>query len=236
MSNEESRLSIGELLPAEDVSARFVLALSMARNDLEFALRDAVRAAEDDAQDFTYRVRLLTSHLVEALDSLKAYSGDADVRARMARVPADRRRQLALARGVIQKVGSRALDTIRNSTFHYPSPKSQYSPSSDEQLREAIVSMRDHPAALHLDHRGEHPIVTLSFASDIALALAISNHSSDQSAAREQYVIASEGAVALKAWIESLVLAYFEFKGFEPGAPQIIDAATGPKSAPAELD
>lgn len=44
--------------------------MSMARNDIKFALRDGIAAAADDRVDFSYRVRLATAHLVEALDSL----------------------------------------------------------------------------------------------------------------------------------------------------------------------
>ena len=50
--------SIADVFPHDDITARFVVAMSIARNDIELALRDGIRAAERDAPDFTYRVRV----------------------------------------------------------------------------------------------------------------------------------------------------------------------------------
>jgi hypothetical protein len=72
--------------------------MSMARNDIEVVPRDGIAAARDDRPDFAYRVRLVTSHLVE----------------------------------------------------------------SDDQLRDVLAGMSDRPSEMHLDHRGEHPLVTLA--------------------------------------------------------------------------
>jgi hypothetical protein len=47
--------------------------MSMARNDIERALRDVAAAAENDSPDFSYRLRLTVGHLVESLDALSAY-------------------------------------------------------------------------------------------------------------------------------------------------------------------
>lgn len=182
--------------------------MSMARNDMEVALRDGIAAAEDDRPDFAYRVRLVTSHLVEALDSLNAYSQEEDVKKLMARVPAEAQGELSKARGVLQKVGSKVLDQVRNNTFHFPSPKTSYTPSSDEQLRNVLADMSDRPCELHLDHRGEHPVITLTFAGDVALALALAKHSADKSVARQQFERTSDGAVAFKHWSDALVVTY----------------------------
>jgi hypothetical protein len=103
--------SIGDPIPEvfdpDRIDARFVVSMSMARNDIEVALRDGIAAAADDRPDFAYRVRLVTSHLVEALDSLNAYSQEDDIKTLMARVPNDAKKQLSKARGVLQEVGRR---------------------------------------------------------------------------------------------------------------------------------
>jgi hypothetical protein len=190
--------------------------MSMARNDIEVALRDGIAAAADDRPDFAYRVRLVTSHLVEALDSLNAYSQEDDIKKLMARVPDDAKKELSKARSVLQKVGSRVLDQVRDNTFHFPSPKTNYSPSSDEQLRKVLADMNDRPCALHLDHRGEHPVVTLTFAGDVALALALAKHSADEKVARQQFEVTSEGAVAFKHWADALVITYLDATGSQP--------------------
>ncbi|WP_027005044.1 hypothetical protein [Conexibacter woesei] len=215
--------SIADLFPADRIEARFVLAMSMARDDLDRALRDGIKAAALDDQDFTYRVRLVTSHLVEALDSLNAYSQDGDVKKLISRVPKEHRKHLARARSVAQKVGDKALDTVRNNTFHYPSPKTNYNPTSDAQLRDVLIDIGPSKAYMHLDHRGEHPVVTLTFAQEVALALAIAGHSADTEAARTQYETTSDGAVAFTKWAEALLLAYFTATGAEIGQPRILE-------------
>src|SRR4051794_30855347 len=113
---------IPEVFPPNEPAARFVVSMSMANNDIDRALVDLIRSADENRQDFTYRVRLVTGHLVEAIDALNAYSQTfEDVRKLLARVPADARRDLSTIRGTIQKAGPKALDTIRDNTFHYPS-------------------------------------------------------------------------------------------------------------------
>src|SRR4051812_21390827 len=164
---------IAEVFAPDRIDVRFVVAMAMARNDIEVALRDGIAAAEDDRPDFPYRVRLATSHLVEALDSLNAYSHQHEVKKLIGRVPSDAKQQLGKARGVLDKVGSQAVDHVRNNTFHFPSPKTNYSPSSDEQLGEVLAAMNDRPCEMHFDHRGEHPVITLTFAEDVALAMAL---------------------------------------------------------------
>jgi hypothetical protein len=125
---------IPEIFDPNCIDARFVVAMSMARNDIEVSLRDGIAAAQDDRPDFSYRVRLVTSHLVEALDSLNAHSQEEDVKKLIARVPADAQKDLSKARSVLQKVGPKVLEHVRNNAFHVPSPRTNYSPSSDEHF------------------------------------------------------------------------------------------------------
>ncbi len=219
---------IPDVFDPDRIDARFVVAMSMARNDIDIVLRDGIAAAQDDRPDFAYRVRLVTSHLVEALDSLNAYSQDDDVKNLMARVPADAQKQLSKARSVLQQVGSKVLDQVRHNTFHVPSPKTNYSPSSDEQLRDVLAGMSDRPCEVHLDHRGEHPVITLTFAGDVALALALAKHSADESVARAQLEITSEGAVAFKHWVDALAVTYLDSTGGRFGAPRLIEEGSAP--------
>jgi hypothetical protein len=110
--------AIPEIFDPDRVDARFVVAMSIARNDIEIALRDGIAAADDDRPDFAYRVRLATSRLIKALDSLNAYSQADEVKRLITRVPADAAKHLSNARSVLQKVGPGALDQVRNNTFH----------------------------------------------------------------------------------------------------------------------
>jgi hypothetical protein len=214
---------ITEVFDPKRIDARFVVAMSMARNDIEVSVRDGIAAAQENRPDFTYRVRLVTSHLVEALDSLNAYSHEEDVKKLVARVPAEAKEDLSKARSALQKVGAKVLDQVRNNTFHYPSPKTNYTPTSDEQLRDILSGMGDRACELHLDHRGEHPIFTLSFAHEVALALALAKHSADENVGREQFEITSAGAIGFKHWVDALVVTYLDATGGHFGTPRVIE-------------
>ncbi len=225
---------IPEVFNPDRIDARFVVAMAIARNDIEFALRDGIEAAHDDRPDFAYRVRLVTSHMVEALDSLNAYSQEGDVKRLMAHVPADAQKELRKVRNVLQRVGPRVLAHVRNNTFHVPSPRTNYTPSSDEQLREVLASMGDRACEIHLDHRGEHPVITLMFAGEVALALAIAKHSADDEVARQQFEITTDGAVAFKHWADALVMTYLAATGGYVGTPRVIE--NRPEPAAGEID
>lgn len=62
---------IPEVFSPEDPLARFVVAMSMANNDINRAFRDLLRSADEDTPDFAYRVRVLIGYLVEAIDALQ---------------------------------------------------------------------------------------------------------------------------------------------------------------------
>jgi hypothetical protein len=129
---------------------------------------------------------------------------------------------------VLQKVGPKVLDQVRNHTFHFPSPRTNYNPSSDEQLRNVLAGMSDRPCEMHLDCRGEHPVVTLRFAGDVALALALAKHSANEIVARQQFEITSDGAVAFKHWADALVVTYLEATGGYVGELRVIDERSAP--------
>src|SRR3954447_14915469 len=114
---------IPDVFPPDEPDARFVVAMAMARNDIDRALRDLKRAIDSDAPVFSYRVRLITVHLVEAIDSLRLYREKFEpVRKLLARVSPEGQKQLSTVSGTLQKAGKGALEEIRINTFHYPSP------------------------------------------------------------------------------------------------------------------
>jgi hypothetical protein len=163
---------ISEAFPPDDPTARFVVSMAMASNDLDRAFLDLLRSHEDNGQDFTYRVRLSVGHLAEAIDALNAYRAKyPEVGKLLGRVPEEARRDLKLVNGTLQKEGWKVLQSIRDNTFHYPSPDPKYNPTSDEQLRAAIADMGTRSAELHLD--GDTNAITFTFADDAAIRLAV---------------------------------------------------------------
>jgi hypothetical protein len=211
--------SIAEVFPPESVEARFVLSMAMAKNDIERALRDVLRAGANNDPDFSYRVRLLTGHLVEGIEAFNAYSERyEEVRALVARLPNERRQAFRTVRGAFQQAGRDVLQHIRQNTFHYPSPDPTYSPTSDEQLEEVLSTMGNRRAEIHINREARH--ATLTFADDVALALAMNRHAPTDEDARRQLEVARDAALAFRAWGDELVLVYLDSVDAYPGDPE----------------
>ena len=84
--------------------------------------------------------------------------------------------------------------------------------------------MSDRACTLHLDHRGNDPVITLTFADDVALA----KHSADEETARQQFELTSAGAVSFTKWFDALLVAYLDATGGYFGKPELIeDQETG---------
>jgi hypothetical protein len=209
---------VPEVFSPDDPAARFVVAMSMARNDVERAFHDLVRSEDENRQDFTYRVRLVTGHLVEAIDSLGAYRGTfAEVRKLLAHVSVGGQKDLKVVSGTLQKAGQRALQDVRDNTFHYPSPDKAYSPTSDEQLRDVLALMSDRGVSFHFD--GDSLETTMSFADDASLDLAMGRPTTTASEALRRSEIARDGALAFLRWVNALIEAYVKTNDLAVGDP-----------------
>lgn len=192
--------------------------MSMARNDIERALRDVAAAAENDSPDFSYRLRLTVGHLVEALDALNAYRQTyLEVRELISRMPNSARKHLKVASGSLQNAGPNVLKNARDHTFHYPSPKASYSPTSDEQLREAIAALGGRGGEINLVvHR---QAITFTFADDIALAMALGKHAESEADVVRAAESARDGALNFVLWVTALVATYRDVNDFYFGEP-----------------
>jgi hypothetical protein len=198
---------IPELFPPDDPTARFVISMAMARNDIERALRDVAEAVKNERPDFSYRVRLSVGHLFEALDALNDYRQTfEEVNALIGRIPTSAQAYLKVASGSLQRAGPNVLKHARDNTFHYPSPGRGYEPSSDEQLREAIAALNGRGAEIHLD--GDTSAITLTFADDIALAMALGQATETEEQLKRAAEIARDGAINFTLWVVALVATY----------------------------
>jgi hypothetical protein len=210
---------IPDVFPPHEADARFVVAMAMARNDIDRALRDLLRAVEHDSPDFTYRVRLITGHLVEAIESLKLYRDRfVEVRKLLECVSTEGREYLTTVSGTMQKAGKGALDDVRINTFHYPSPDPKYKPTSDEKLRDVLALMSDQGVSFHVD--GDTLATTMSFADDVALDLAMgrtANLTVEEALRRSE--IARDGALAFHSWFDRLIKAYIKTRKLDVGEP-----------------
>jgi hypothetical protein len=207
-----------DLFPPDDPTARFVVSMSMARNDIERALRDVAEAGENDRPDFGYRVRVSIGHLVEALDALNAYRQKFnEVRVLINRVPGAAKRHLKEAQGSLQRAGRGVLEHARNHTFHYPSPDPHYEPTSDQQLAEVLAAMGNRGGEVHFN--GETGQIKLTFADDVALAMAMSKLGGPSEEVMRRAAIARDGALNFVLWVSALVSTYMDIKDLYFGSP-----------------
>jgi hypothetical protein len=187
--------------------------------------RASMRSGSKNARDRVAddRVRLATSRLVEAHDSPNAYSQESDVNELVGRVPADAKKRLSKARSVLQKVGPKALDQVRNNTFHFPSPKTNYSPSSDEQLRNVLADRAIGPVScistIETSVRSSH-----SFSRETSrLRWPWGSSRQTTPSHATDFEILSEGAVAYKHWVDALVVTFLDATGSHLGTPRLIE-------------
>jgi hypothetical protein len=202
--------------------ARFVVAMGMARNDIDRAFRDLFRSGEADGQDCSYRLRLVIGHLVEAINALGFYRQKfPEVRTLLSRVPADAQKQLKTVSGTLQRAGPDALQDFRHNTFHYPSPDPSYSPTSDEGLRDVLTLMTDRGVSFHFD--GDTLATTMSFADDAALDLAMGRGKATDKEILRRSEVARDGALAFHRWFDGLILAFVETNGLVIGQAVVTD-------------
>lgn len=164
---------IGDVFPADDPEARFIVAMSMARNDVKLAVQRAAQANADDAPEFGYFVRLSYGHLAEGLEALQRWRQHCpEVRRFLKTLPQDATRQRAEAEACLKTAMKRRVDRVRHRTFHYPSPNPRKQPDFDSELREVLAALADEQALIVA--AAENPgNLRLHFADRVALLLAL---------------------------------------------------------------
>ncbi|MBI2692594.1 MAG: hypothetical protein HYX29_11700 [Solirubrobacterales bacterium] len=201
--------TISEVFPADDVAARFVISMAMAKNDLDLGLADLMRAVVEDSPDFGYRLRLVTGHLLEALQAFNDYtSKEADTRALIKKIPAESEANLKVMRGTLQRAGFDAVEHVRNKTFHYPRPDTRYSPTSDAEL-EAMMGAAGHKRAT-IKYRSDTDSAFWEFADTLVLDIAFEKHAPDKADHFKQMEAVRDGAIAFVNWVDLLVMTYFK--------------------------
>ena len=94
-------------------------------------------------------------------------------------------------------------------------------------VRDALDAAADKRAEAFADF--EKREVTLTFADELALALALGNHATNEDDLRRQLEIARDGALAFRAWAEALGVAYLTANKLDFGTPE-------PKNPPPGAD
>ena len=193
--------------------------MSMARNDIERALRDVAASAENDSPDFSYRLRLTVGHLVEALDALSAYREVyEEVRALISRMPNSAKKHLKVASGSLHKAVERPQE---RPGPHVPLsvPEGWLYTSFDDQLGEAIAALSGRGVEMNLVV--DKQAITFTFADDIALAMALGKHADSEADVVRAAESARDGALNFVLWVAALVATYRDVNDLYFGEPTL---------------
>ena len=202
--------TLGETFPHDDELARFVVAMGIARNDIEYTAMEAGHANDDDAPEFYYLVLVSMAHLFEATHALKMWRQESStVRAFLKTLPKSAKNDLAAATGVAQKVGPGVLEHARNRTFHYAHPKVEHGVNLDDELADVLKVNAGDEAAIVL-RAGKRTRLHFEFSAKVALGLALIRHDTDGEKLRAQVTKTRDGTGAFVRFVDALVDAYFQ--------------------------
>lgn len=211
--------TVSEIFPPDDRVALFVESMTQAANDVEYALRQSGKANPDGAlpdvsvrRRFGFWVRLVYGFLFEAVVALRAWEEELEVRRLLERLSPDVKALLKEVRRLREQLGSTAIETVRQHTFHYPHPHAGKQPDSTEALADVLRSATELTAAIDLRDDSEHTFV---YADQIALGLAMSgHHDPDDPKFNDETGRICDGAVSFVGLVKGLYVAYFEDQGY----------------------
>ncbi len=208
-------MTVPEVFPPDDRLGQFVLAMTIAGNDVEYTLRQAVLANPPEADEehrrrerLSFKVRVANGFLFEAIDALQAWQQEADVADLLRRLPPKAQEHLCKVRGLEQQIGSKTLEHVRQNTFHFPHPDPSKTPDSTTDLAEVTAEMTDVVAAVDRSPEAQH---TFRFGDQVALAMAIRRHRDFE--AETAKIIA--GSVAFVQLARHIWIAYCKRRGYE---------------------
>lgn len=210
--SEDLPRNVGAIFPPSDRLGLAVVSLCMAANDVQDAAVNAADANPQDHDDpdvthrrrFSYRIRIAQGHLFEAIAALRAWEqGEPELRKLIQNLGPESRKAAGHVRGLEQQIGSKALETVRHSTFHYPAPCAGL---SELRLVEAIEREGEGlPAALDVTKEARAPF---RFADQLALSMALANFDGEEFDDHLRAII--EGSGSFVRLVQDLFLAYCE--------------------------
>lgn len=202
--------TLGETFPHDDELARFVVAMGMARNDIEYTAMAAGHANTDDAPEFNYLVLVSMAHLFEATHALKMWRQESEtVRKFIDTLPAKAKADLKEATTLGQRVGTGVLEHARNRTFHYPHPKVEHGVNLDDELAGVLKVNAAEDASIVV--RASKPMrLHFEFSAKVALGLALSEHDDEADESRRQVTATRDATGAFVRFAGAVIDAYFE--------------------------
>jgi hypothetical protein len=218
-----------DVFPPDDRLALFTVSMCAANNDVwesdQVARAANPRWAADDPHHvhrtrFTYQVRRSIGHLFEAIAALKAWREDEPVvRSLIASLSSDGKARLKLVCGLEQRIGPDALRQVRNNSFHYPKPKSSYSPDPVDELADAIRMNGTEPASFDVvtarvptGAAPPPPRRLYRFGDQLMLSIAFGAFDPDVEKGSDQTAQVGEAAEAFCALVDELYDLYSKYR------------------------
>lgn len=215
---------IGEVLPADDEVARWVLVLALARNDLALTHTRLVEAFDKDRTALHWS-RLLVGHLYEVAHFLRRESNRPVIRDFAKGLPKKPKR---VYRELLQPHFLKVrLEGDRNRVFHYPSADLGAEDKGGPALRDALETVRDLEAALVVKwgENGKVEDMRFDFADQVAVQFAMADFGTTEAEQKKSIVAVRESAAKV-IWLADAVFHHYaetEGGGLELGEPEPLD-------------
>lgn len=223
---------VPEVFPPDDRVALFCVSIAMAANDVEYAIRQAVAANPDGADDedrvrtrFSQKVRLANGFLFEGVHALKRWrQHEPAVAVLLRELPNEPAKQLTMVCSLEQKIGPKTLSGVRQHTFHYPHPDPGKAPDSTNTLAAVVESANDILVRVNIGERREHAFL---FADPIAAGMALQEHDSEKLVEAQGAI--RDGCIAFVQLAKAIFVAFCEQRGYEL---EVSDSDAPAESAP----
>lgn len=196
-----------DIFPMGEPLPEFMLAMTIARNDIEHAQAQAWKARDEgDDSAFFYATRMIAGHLYEVLDALEGWrDAHPEVRNFLNGLQDPGRSAYKTVNGLRQQVGDQVLSHARNHTFHYVNPADAH--GSVVSLRTAVEALGDRTVEVFADLGERRTRVTV--ANEVALTVAMLRHADPNHSEVKQRVAKTKAAAeAFVLLMDCALLAY----------------------------
>ncbi len=212
---------IGDVLPADDEVARWVLVLTLARNDLALTRARLIEAFDKDETALHWS-RLLAGHLYEIAYFLRREATRPVIKDFAKTLPP----KAAKVYGELLRPDflKGRLESDRERVFHYPSADKEAEDKSGPALYDALHAVRDQEAALEVkwgkDGRPEN--MRFDFADRVAVQFAMADFGDTEPEQKKSIEAVRDESVKVIWLADSVFHHYTETMagGLELGEPE----------------
>lgn len=229
---------IGDVIPADDEVGRWVLVLTLARNDLALTRTQLVEAFDKDRTALHWS-RLLAGHLYEIAYFLRREALRPAIKEFARTLP---KKPAQVYRELLRPDFLKGrLEGDRERIFHYPSADKDAKDKGGPALHAALKAVRDLEAALMVKwgENGKVEDMRFDFADQVAVQFTMADFGTTEAEQRKSIVAVRESA-AMVIWLADAVFHHYGETaggGLELGEPALVRGeATGTPTGTPDSD